>query len=820
MLSNAASLIICGLLAGLVVAAAAFPAAALTGLAAKAGAEQFDNLPGDLEVPHAPQVTSVYASDGKTLITSLYDENRRDVPITAISKHMLDAVVASEDQRFYLHNGVDPKGVLRAFVADQKGENQQGASTLTMQYVRLAVSYSADSPQQVVDATEKSTTRKLREMHLAIALEKDLTDKLGSKQAAKNEILDRYLNIAPFGHQAFGIYAASQVYFSTTPSQLTIDQSALLAGLLQATTEYDPMTDSGKVQARLRRDNHVLPNMLKLGFITQAEFTEAKAEPVVTKPAALHNGCTNPTHANWAFFCDYLERWWYNQPAFGADQFARENQLLTGGYKIVTSLDVKTQNAADASLAKRIKKNNRTALLVASVAPGSGYVSSIAVSRNYSNNDSHNPITEDPERAPNGTKASYPNTTIPLASGSPDHPGYQFGSTFKMFTLLSALYANVPLAYTIDAPAKYQSNFPNLEAGSPTNCANFYCPGNAGAHEAGKFNMWTGFGKSVNTFFVPLEDRIGLDPTKNPNSPIAIASRLGIQIDMPSDQWKTFGSFTLGVTQTTPLQMAAAYAAVAAGGKYCQPLPVKSITDAAGNDLSVAQPRCNQALDSDVANTALDAARCPVGDNSADHQCNGSGTAPYAHSMVGSSRPLAGKTGTTDNDQTQSLILMTPQVAVAGVAVDPDLPSRRVSTERHTINFAVIDTIKAALKGTPVKRFATPDPALTNGTPANIPSVKCMSVAAATDKLNRNGFKAVTMLSPLSRVSSDCGQGEVAKTDPSGRSVKGAIVALYLSNGKSPTPPNPGPSGGPSPAPGNGNGGGLCVPILDPRCKP
>src|SRR5215475_8330960 len=156
MLANAASLVVCGLLAGLVVAAAAFPAAALTGLAAKAGAEEFDSLPSDLVVPHAPQVTNVYAADGKTLITSLYDENRRDVPISAISQHMLDAVVASEDQRFFQHNGVDPKGVVRAFVADQKGESQQGASTLTMQYVRLAISYSASISQTVTDATEKS----------------------------------------------------------------------------------------------------------------------------------------------------------------------------------------------------------------------------------------------------------------------------------------------------------------------------------------------------------------------------------------------------------------------------------------------------------------------------------------------------------------------------------------------------------------------------------------------------------------------------------------------------------------------------------------
>src|SRR5215475_7088123 len=197
-LANGMSLAVCGLLAGVVVAAAAFPAVALTGLAAKAAADNFDSLPSVLQVPKAPQITNVYASDGKTLITSLFDENRRNVPIDQISQVMQEAVVASEDKRFFLHNGVDLRGVARAFVADSNANsNTQGASTLTMQYVRLATSYSATTPQQVLDATEDSPARKIREAHLAIALEEQLTaEHGGDKHAAKLDILDRYLNIA------------------------------------------------------------------------------------------------------------------------------------------------------------------------------------------------------------------------------------------------------------------------------------------------------------------------------------------------------------------------------------------------------------------------------------------------------------------------------------------------------------------------------------------------------------------------------------------------------------------------------------------------
>src|SRR5689334_7598246 len=137
LLPNAASLLLCGLLAGLVVAAAAFPAVAMSGLAAKAGADTFDNLPTDFDVLPSPQITYVYAADRKTLLAMMYDENRRNVGIGEVSQVMQQAMVAAEDNRFYEHRGVDVKGVARAFVANQNsGGTEQGASTLTMQYVR------------------------------------------------------------------------------------------------------------------------------------------------------------------------------------------------------------------------------------------------------------------------------------------------------------------------------------------------------------------------------------------------------------------------------------------------------------------------------------------------------------------------------------------------------------------------------------------------------------------------------------------------------------------------------------------------------------
>ncbi len=284
LLSNAAALVICGLLAGLVVAAAAFPAIAVTALAAKAGADDFDNLPSTLRQQLAPQASNIYASDGKTLIATIYDENRHDVTIDQISPNMLNAIVASEDTRFYKHHGVDPQGVLRAFVnnSSSDGDSTQGASTLTMQYVRLQTSYTATSPQEVLDATSDTIGRKIREMHEAIALENQLTAQYGGDEhAAKQEILHRYLNMAPFGEGTFGMYAAAETYFSELPSQLTVAQAALLAGLVQAPTTLDPKLFPNAAKAR--RNTHVLPNMLSAGYINQAQYATALATQVTLK---------------------------------------------------------------------------------------------------------------------------------------------------------------------------------------------------------------------------------------------------------------------------------------------------------------------------------------------------------------------------------------------------------------------------------------------------------------------------------------------------------------------------------------------------------
>jgi membrane peptidoglycan carboxypeptidase len=806
MLPNAASLLLCGLLAGLVVAAATFPAVAMSGLAAKAGADTFDNLPTNIDVVPSPQISYVYAADGKTMLAMMYDENRRDVPLTDVADVMQKAIVAAEDNRFYQHHGVDVKGVARAFVANQQaaGNTEQGASTLTMQYVRQVISYSARTPQQVVDATDKTPARKLREMKYAIALEKKLT---------KAQILERYLNIAAYGHGAYGIFAASHVYFNKDPKDLTLAESALIAGLVKAPSTNDPAIDKGRPKA-IERMGYVLKQMVALGYITDAERIAAGKADLKIIGLRTPEGCASVQRPELGagFFCDYLRRWWLDQAAFGVDQYERENRLHSGGYSIISSLDIATQTAAakyaqdqpDVGQSEKIRMGNPNALMLAAVEPGTGRVQALATNRVFSNDQSANGNNTNP--AKKGQKGNWPNTTVPIITGGDDSAGYQAGSTFKIFTAVAALESGFPLAYSINVESPFHSSF-IIDSNSPAACdGNHYCPRNS-SNQTGNFNMWTGFGRSINTFFVPLEQTVGVTKV------VDVAKRLGIQFRSPEDaalaanssQW---GAFTLGVSATTPLELVNAYATLAADGTYCEPIPVLEIKDMSGKKIDAANPRCKGVVDPEVARAAMDIARCPVGDQSASGQCGGGGTATYVQPIV--NRPTAGKSGTTDSEKSASFVAMTKQLAVGAILTDTDWAQTNKKMKHPPLNRAVAYTLRDGVANKPVVQFTAPNKDRVFGKLVGIPDVTCQPQDAAKSKIKGAGF---TVAVAPDQVASNCPAGTVAKSSPSGSTVRGSGVTLYLSKGPgNPAPGNPGtgngqPPGNTPPA-GNGGGGG------------
>jgi membrane peptidoglycan carboxypeptidase len=682
------------LLFAVILACAVLPAALGAGLVAKTAIDSYEKMPENLRTPQPAQTSYLYANDGKTLITAFYEEYRTDVKLGEIAPVMQKAIVASEDSRFYLHHGVDLKGILRALVANRgSGQVRQGGSTLTMQYVRNVLkSDPGRTEEQRRQATVESSERKLQEMRYSLGIEKKLP---------KQEILRRYLNIAYFGAGAYGIEAASRTYFSKPAKQLTLAEAAMIAGLVQSPEADNPIDGNGRLA--LSRRSYVLDAMAKMKVITAQEAARAQAEPLVLRQTPKPpNKCASVAaeHNDWAFFCDYFHQWWRSQQSFGATRALRDFNLKRGGYKIVTSLDPKVQASALSESLAVYPYGAARALPLALVQPGSGRVLAMAVNRHYS-------LAENPD------KAGYPNTVNQFVAGDDNLAGYQAGSTFKMFTMLAALDSGLPMSTLFNAPSPLQTHWPVPGA---TACGGFYCPPNANpAWMNGPRMMWDGFGRSVNTYWVWLEEQVGVRKVVEMAKKVGIQFRSELDAELASEGVDDWGPFTLGVSQTTPLDLANAYATVAAEGMYCPPLPVNSITDANGRTLPQGSPSCHRVVSEDVARAATDAARCPVGQQSFYGKCNG-GTAENISAVVG--RPVAGKTGTSDGASTESFAAFTPQIAAAATAVNPDNPQDFVGEGvSGSVNLAVANTMAAALQGAPVQNFKAPSAAIALGTP-------------------------------------------------------------------------------------------------------
>jgi membrane peptidoglycan carboxypeptidase len=724
-----APLIRAGLIAGVALAAVAYPLAAIGGLGMKKGSELLDQLPRQLNLQPPAQTSYVYAADGKTLITMFYEEHRKYTPFAQISPYLKQAILAAEDSRFYEHRGVDVKGIARAFVANQQaGGVSQGASTLTMQYVRMALRDGARTPAEALAATEQTSGRKIREMRLAMELEKMLS---------KEEILERYLNSAYFGHRAYGIFAASQVFFSKVPARLTLAEAATLAGLVKAPSAYDPAGRDAR--AATRRRNYVIGRMVALRYLTPATAAAAKRTPIRLRLTNPPNDCVSVprTRNHWGFFCDFFKSWWRSQRAFGATPAEREDNLRRGGYRIVTSLDPRLQARAQRHVLAKEGVQSRFAHGTVVVQPGTGRVRAMAVNRVYSLNQKHNGRHSDP-RLRDKIRGNYPNTVNPLLGGG-NLPGYQAGSTFKIFTLLAALDEGMPLSTSFHSPRRLRSIY-YTAWNDPKRCAgNHWCPQNASKSMTGRQNMWSGFGKSVNTYFVQLEQAVGAERA------VRMAEQLGLRwrtkidrIQARPDNADEWGAFTLGVADTTPLEMANAYATVAAEGRYCRPLPVTSVTsissrgEGAGSvdealspsrptgggpgaldrqvtyqGVPVAAPVCKRVVSAAVARAATDAARCVTGYGAQRGGCGGWSTAPGVYAAVG--RPVAGKTGTTDDTRAAWFVGYTPDLAAASFVADPDNPFNGVGDWNAWKPIqSVSQTLRDGLKSRPKRHFRAP----------------------------------------------------------------------------------------------------------------
>ncbi len=344
------------------------------GLGLVAGHEsgKFLDTQCNLQETPPPQRTVFYARDGKTVIATIFTQNRVPVPLSQIPTTLQQALIDTEDRRFYKHHGVDMRGLVRSAFNTSSGDTQ-GGSTLTMQYVKQVRYYQASeitdpAKQQAAQqaAIAQTGTRKMEDAQCAIEWE---------KHESKAQILDNYLNIAFFGENAYGIQVAAKTYFGKDVSQLSLPESAMLVGLLRAPSLYDPFQDA---KAAKDRRNQVIQNMVSIGDISAAEAARYEAAPLslaTTQAPQQSSGCTaaNTAIANSGFFCDYVEHWLATQNGI--------TDIDTGGYRILTTLDATVQNSTQHGLAAQFPATSPMTAVMPVVQPKTGDILATAASK-------------------------------------------------------------------------------------------------------------------------------------------------------------------------------------------------------------------------------------------------------------------------------------------------------------------------------------------------------------------------------------------------------------------------------------------------------
>ncbi|MGW4792632.1 transglycosylase domain-containing protein [Nonomuraea sp. NPDC004297] len=663
-----------GAAAGVVLAAIAIPAVGGAGVGFVAAADEVNLRPLDLPEPPPAEVTIVQDAKGGE-IARFYEEYREVVGFDEIAETMKTAIVAIEDFRFYQHGAIDIEGTLRALATNlQTGRTSQGGSSITQQYVKQVLLNSADTDAQRNAAVEASYARKLNELRYAMGVE---------QKYSKDEILAKYLNIAYFGASAYGVEAAARRFFGVSAADLTLPQAATLAGAVQDPNATDPNLGRQQRERLLNRRDVVLDRMAELGEITAAEAAGAKATKLGYAGTGIPGGCESSTYP---YFCLYVRHEMLSNPDFGPTSKARLVMLNRGGLTIRTTIDPGVQAAAERAIKRYVHPSDHPVAAQALVKPGTGAIRAMAASRRYGTNAAKNEI-------------SY-NVVADTAHGG--GIGFQPGSTFKTFTLITALRQGMKLDDGFTAGAGYRA--PAYSTFKTCKNENIGDPGHTVTNDEGSpgwKTLRTGTWNSVNTFFMELEERVGLCET------VKTAKSLGIR-RADGRKLQEYETFTLGINESDPVTVASAYAAIAARGRYCDPMAITQITDRDGRTTRY-RPKCRQALEPAIADATAGV-------------LSGVFTKGTMSGVGGLNRDAAGKTGTTDDYASAWFAGFTPDLASAVSLGDPR------GSQQHRLTGVTIggryygsvqgasipgpiwrDTMSAALRGVPATSFVPID---------------------------------------------------------------------------------------------------------------
>lgn len=562
------------------------------------------------------QSTRILDSEGVLLASVQGGVNRQTVKLGNISPWLVKATVAIEDRRFYEHAGVDLRGLARAAWVDVRNlSKQQGASTLTQQLARnLYLSH------------ERTWSRKFKEAWYAARLEQTYT---------KDEILELYLNQIYYGHGAYGAEAAARLFFDKSAKQLSIAESALLAGIPKGPRYYSPHLHPADAKARRQQ---VIDAMLETRQITADQARKAAAKPLGVRSLPEEQTSTAP------YFVDYVKK-------VAVERLGIDERLINeGGLRIYTTLDAQVQKQAEDAVKQGLPGGDSElqAALVA-IDPRNGYIKAMVGGRNYRRNQYNR---------------------VFATSRQP-------GSSFKPILYAAALdrHAVTPATRFRSEPTLFYFDG-NRQVYRPSNYNNRYFNGEIGLRQA--------IAASDNIYAVNTIMQVG------PEAVIELARKLGITAPLHA-----VPSLALGTFPVSPFEMASAYAVFAAQGRKASPIAITRILDARGDVIYEEHPRTEQ-----VVSPALAYVTTRLLEGVFDR----GGTGHRISRLL--TRPVAGKTGTTDSDAW--FVGYTPELTTA-VWVGYDKGRKITSSEAHRAAPIFAKFTEAALADVPPSAFTMPE---------------------------------------------------------------------------------------------------------------
>lgn len=841
-LGGLAGLVGLSAVAGVLVAATVTPGIALSGAAASSAITMFDNLPSVLDIDKLMLPTTLWVKSDPTQddyveMTQFYDQNRSPVEYNEINPVMYDAILSSEDPRYYQHGGVDLIGTTRAILSNvQGGGETQGGSTISQQYVKnilvqrceadAKTEYKTDeagkvvldeSGQPVVAVTldeaklkcwtqattaegDEGIQRKLQEMRYAIALE---------QKYDKEEILLGYLNIANFGGTTYGIDAAAKYYFGVTAKDLTLGQAATLAGIVQNPNSYridkpaGSLFDGDGVGYNKAADGLVddvnpkqiaaLTSKLDAGEITQEQYVAAadaysstKGRQLYVLSRMLDDGKITQEQYDAAVIEPIVPK--ITAPktgcaaAVGMEYYCQYvRYVIERDPAFGSTPEERTESLRRGGLnvyvTADLRLQHEAQTTMNEVAPTSvegGKFGAATVSIEASTGR----ILAIAQNTKFSESITDDNNYTPIVYAGNrqfgQSDGFNAGSTFKLFTLVDWLEQGHSVNEVVNGRNRIIKEFPDSCVNAPAYYNTSYNPKNFN-NQGGYVGTPMQFTRqSLNTGFMGMAAELDLCDIGK------VATKMGVTLGTGAEISMIGPNQVIGSDAVSPLAMAGAYATVANKGIYCQPQAIDRVTDSDGNEIAKPQRTCSQVLDPAVAATAAYALEGVMSSGGTGSQAN-----PY------DGTPLIGKTGTHEETQTWMIESSTAVATAAWVGnAEGTISLRRQWFNNRTLNnvrYALAyDVQRLANQLYPGTNFPGPDSNLSRRVLTDLPDVVGKSMDEARRILQEAGFEVVDGTA----VDSDMAAGLVAAQSPgAGKVAGGTPVTISPSNGQGLTVP-------------------------------